>query len=116
MNNPLNRARRRDRRRCRCVSFASHSETLEDRRLLSAGLVSDVNQAPSGEYRPTAITESAGVGYYGHHDAEHGAELWRSDGTTGGTWMVKDVRPGPAGSFAAYQPDVIADVGGTLFF
>ena len=31
-------------------------------------------------------------------DAVHGAELWVSDGTAAGTRMVRDLRPGPAGS------------------
>ncbi|MFK7923237.1 MAG: T9SS type A sorting domain-containing protein [Bacteroidia bacterium] len=30
---------------------------------------------------------------------DHGRELWRTDGTNAGTQMVKDIYPGPAGSF-----------------
>lgn len=32
-------------------------------------------------------------------DAEHGLELWRTDGTPDGTWLVKDLWPGPHDSF-----------------
>ncbi|HEX9669907.1 MAG TPA: ELWxxDGT repeat protein [Thermoanaerobaculia bacterium] len=35
-------------------------------------------------------------------DAVHGAELWVSDGTAAGTRMVRDLRPGPAGSHPAW--------------
>lgn len=31
-------------------------------------------------------------------DAEHGYELWKSDGTVAGTTMVKDINPGPGNS------------------
>jgi ELWxxDGT repeat protein len=41
-----------------------------------------------------------------------GCELWKSDGTTAGTSMVKDIRPGTSGSYP-YQLTV---VGSTLFF
>jgi ELWxxDGT repeat protein len=36
--------------------------------------------------------------YFAAWDLEHGVELWRTDGTPGGTWLVADVRPGPEGS------------------
>ena len=35
-----------------------------------------------------------GVAYFRAVDAEHGWELWRSDGSTEGTWLVKDLLPG----------------------
>jgi ELWxxDGT repeat protein len=31
-------------------------------------------------------------------DATHGRELWRTDGTAAGTYLVKDIQPGPATS------------------
>ncbi|MFP5287022.1 MAG: ELWxxDGT repeat protein [Thermoanaerobaculia bacterium] len=45
-----------------------------------------------------AWSASQGVLYFLAEDKEHGAELWRSDGTVAGTYLVSDVRPGPAGS------------------
>ncbi|MCP3097334.1 hypothetical protein LZ198_00450 [Myxococcus sp. K15C18031901] len=39
-------------------------------------------------------------------------ELWRSDGTTAGTWLVEDIQPGPQGSY----PDEFTVLGDTLFF
>ena len=36
--------------------------------------------------------------YFSALDADHGYELWRSDGTAAGTTLVKDIRPGPFSS------------------
>ncbi|HTL30328.1 MAG TPA: SdrD B-like domain-containing protein [Tepidisphaeraceae bacterium] len=44
--------------------------------------------------------------------ASQDRELWRSDGTPAGTWLVKDIFPGSYGS----QPDNFVNVNGTLFF
>lgn len=35
-------------------------------------------------------------------DAEHGAELWRTDGTGAGTVLVKDIFPGESSGAPAY--------------
>lgn len=37
---------------------------------------------------------SQGVLYFVGEDHEHGAELWRTDGTRAGTWLLADIRPG----------------------
>ena len=39
-----------------------------------------------------------GVSLFVGNDQIHGAELWRTDGTSAGTWMVKDIFTGPTGS------------------
>ncbi len=48
----------------------------------------------------------------GSDDGVAEEELWRSDGTAGGTSMVKDIRPGPA----AGAPSGLTNVGGALYF
>ena len=45
-------------------------------------------------------------------DGVHGRELWRSDGTAEGTWMVADAVPGPASS----GPEWLTSLGSELLF
>jgi ELWxxDGT repeat protein len=45
-------------------------------------------------------------------DMTHGTELWRSDGTTAGTWMVKDIVAGSADSGV----DMLGQTNGLLLF
>ncbi|MFK7736960.1 MAG: hypothetical protein AB8B50_13070, partial [Pirellulaceae bacterium] len=67
-------------------------ERLEDRRLLAADLLVDIDTSDS------AITPDEGVvvsdiAYFPYTD-EAGTELWRSDGTTAGTFRLADISPG----------------------
>jgi ELWxxDGT repeat protein len=56
------------------------------------------------------LTVVGGTLFFNATDGASGFELWKSDGTEVGTVQVKDITPGPAGS---YQE--LADVGGALF-
>ncbi len=46
--------------------------------------------------------EYNGKVYFSATDADHGSELWVSDGTTAGTKMLLDINPGSTGSNPAY--------------
>jgi ELWxxDGT repeat protein len=46
------------------------------------------------------------------NDGSHGIELWFTDGTPAGTRLVRDIRPGVAGS----NPHGLTAVGGRVFF
>ncbi|MEI6410028.1 MAG: ELWxxDGT repeat protein [Bacteroidota bacterium] len=66
---------------------------------------------------PTELTASNGLLYFTADPGDEtgnvtGRELWRSDGTEAGTFIVKDIRPGADGS----EPKELTDVNNTLFF
>jgi ELWxxDGT repeat protein len=76
-------------------------------------LVRDILPGPVGAvdvYRPysKALTPVGPLVFFGASDETHGIELWRSDGTEAGTYMVRDVNPG---SFSS-NPAHFLDVGG----
>ena len=56
------------------------------------GMVKDINPGP-GDASPRNPVVMGGVAYFAADDGSHGEELWRSDGTVSGTYMVKDVNP-----------------------
>jgi ELWxxDGT repeat protein len=68
------------------------------------------------DLRRAAAPEPAPVGrrlYFSARDSDgNDAELWRSDGTSAGTKLVKEFVPGPDGGF----PGPLVNIGGTLYF
>lgn len=48
--------------------------------------------------RPFTAAAAGRVLYVSIDDGAHGFELWRSDGTAAGTFLLKDIAPGAAGS------------------
>ncbi len=87
-------------------------------------LLKDINAGTIGTYFGTnyggpPFIEINGVGYFtatteyfGTSDSALGNELWRSDGTEGGTSLVKDINPGEGSSW----PLDFYNVNGVLFF
>ncbi|MFE8603531.1 ELWxxDGT repeat protein [Archangium violaceum] len=76
-----------------------------------ARLIEDINEGPD----PSTIanlTDVDGTLFFTADDGKHGVELWRSDGTRGGTRLVKDITPGTADS------DIreLTEVKGKVFF
>ena len=82
-------------------------------------LLKDINPGEAGS-RPASgpsaeAARAAAVGgtvFFTAADASRGAELWKTDGTPGGTVLVKDIRPGVPGS----SPTNLTAVGNTLYF
>lgn len=76
-------------------------------------LMLDIN---SREADRSFLFESLGVvgdaALLSARDEEHGIELWRSDGTDGGTFLVADLRPGSASSL----PRMGASIGSAVLF
>lgn len=94
-------------------------EVLEDRSLPSATLLHDVNtDTPNGVYYTIRggeyiadLVRSGNYVYFMANDGLRGAGLWRTNGTEGGTQLVKDVSGLPESTIAQ-----LTDVNGTLFF
>ena len=73
----------------------------------------------AGSSNPAHLTNVNGTLFFAANDTLHGTELWESNGTAAGTFMVKDIIPGngstypyPSGSY----PTSLTNVNGTLLF
>ncbi len=80
-----------------------------------AFLVKDINPTSPMEPFTNFPRDSAvlnGIFYFVNDDVTSGSELWRTDGTSGGTWLVKDICPGSCPS----APYYLTVSGGQLFF
>ena len=88
-------------------------EILEDRKLLTIDVAPlfDINAIVQSS-NPSELIEVGGTVYFTATTAEHGAELWKSDGTSAGTVLVKDIRTGTQPS----SPTSFVNVNGTLYF
>ncbi len=76
------------------------------------GLISRARLDPFDWYPASRFVELNGKVYFAAADAEHGQELWRTDGTAAGTERFLDVAPGLLGS----APDSLVAWNGRLFF
>jgi ELWxxDGT repeat protein len=77
-------------------------------------LVKDINPGP-GWSMPDSRSYLEAIGntlFFTGSDGVSGYELWRSDGTAGGTVLVKDLNPGSGDSV----PGDLTNVGGRLWF
>ncbi len=77
-------------------------------------LVKPVAPAFDSSFRaePAWLTVAGPHLFFAADDGEHGLELWRSDGTSEGTVLVRDIAPGGASSF----PRELVAADGRLFF
>ncbi len=77
-------------------------ETLEVRQVLAAGaLVKDIKPGTDGSFEPVVNTlgvGATGIFFGANGDTTKGRELYKSDGTSAGTVLVKDINPGAASS------------------
>jgi ELWxxDGT repeat protein len=72
---------------------------------------------------PFAVATATDTLVFAADDPTHGYELWRTDGTAGGTALIEDLNPGPAYGVGSFQtsslynqaPELIAFGGKVLF-
>jgi ELWxxDGT repeat protein len=76
-----------------------------------ASLLLDINPG-SASSNPTSFTRVNNLTFFAADDGTHGVELWASNGTTAGTFLVDDINPGSANSYPKY----LTNLNGTLFF
>lgn len=81
---------------------------------VTPSLVKDVNpESTEGGSMPGLFASLAqGVSLFRAHSSESGAELWRSDGTESGTFLLLDACPGPCSGW--FSP--VASAGSRTFF
>jgi ELWxxDGT repeat protein len=80
-----------------------------------AYLVKDINPSRLAQTVNDTAAESEGVGslfYFVVDDGNHGEEVWRTDGTPAGTFLLRDVCPGACTS----RPRLLTGSNGLLFF
>ncbi len=88
-------------------------EVLEKRHLLSGvpQLVQDIDITSEGSY-PEDFEMVGNIVYFAADNGINGRELWRTNGTEPGTFMVSDIRAGTSSS----SPANLTKVNDTLFF
>jgi len=74
-------------------------------------ILKDINPGSPGS-SPTYFTGIDGKVIFRASDGVNGTELWRTDGTAGGTVLLKDINPGSASS----SPSHFININGTVYF
>jgi ELWxxDGT repeat protein len=76
-------------------------------------LVKDLHDAPQASgLSPSSFLEVNGVSYFSASTPTYGVELWRTDGTAEGTYLVRDINPGSHSS----TPQSLTEMGGNVYF
>jgi ELWxxDGT repeat protein len=89
-------------------------EALEERTVLSLNpfFLADANVVPAGVTVNGPIVSTGTVAFFSGSTGNGDYELWKTDGTTAGTALVRDIRPGSLGS----SPSNLVNVNGKLAF
>jgi ELWxxDGT repeat protein len=76
----------------------------------TVSIVKNIN--PLSTSSPSNLTAVGNTLYFSANDGTNGTELWKSDGTPGGTQLVSNISPLDGSS----NPSSLINVGGTLYF
>jgi len=80
--------------------------------VLMATIIAHGQSVPYVPYNLRDVAWVGAVQFFAASDALHGVELWRSDGTAAGTYLVADIWPGTSGSI----PENLVAANGRVFF
>jgi ELWxxDGT repeat protein len=89
------------------VLLAGAAAAVEDKFAGPAFLVRNIDDGadPKESSRPRDFVAAGDLVFFTADDGEHGRELWRTDGTPGGTILLRDIAPGMEdGVYAAPVP------------
>ncbi|MCH8905421.1 MAG: hypothetical protein IIA45_16090, partial [Bacteroidetes bacterium] len=79
-------------------------------------LVKDILPGKNGS-EPKELISIGNTLYFSADDSTYGRELWRSNGTTSNTIMVRDISPGTRSGFERTAfPQFLTNLNGTLYF
>jgi ELWxxDGT repeat protein len=93
------------------ISASTHSEPVFSSNGTSATILKNI--ASSGGSNPKDLTVFNNFGFFSADDqSSFGREIWRTDGTTGGTVMLADINSGSPSS----NPDQFTTVGSDMVF
>jgi ELWxxDGT repeat protein len=85
------------------------------------GLMIDINQGASSSLMkmynvPVKFVQMGNFTFFFADDGIHGMELWKTDGTSSGTSMVKDINSGASSSYPLFNQYTMIVIGTTLYF
>lgn len=104
---------------CLVLGVSKDQQTVTAQQRATAALepymIKDIN--PLGDSSPWQFVEMGGKIYFTATTEENGAELWVTDGTEAGTYLVKDINPhGPNGSEFDSDPSYLTVYNNELYF
>ena len=76
-------------------------------------VINEVENTETGSSAPDNVLRKKNVIFFQATTAKHGDELWKSNGTTRGTKIVKDIVPGPG---VSDPEDIVSTAPRTTFF
>ena len=105
------------RRQRKQVEICAALEQLEARQLLTVSFetLADFGTATVQSSTPDHFVFGDTLAYFTARTIATGSEIWRTDGTNAGTFLLRDIVPGPESRVGVY-PNMLTVVGDTAFF